>query len=504
MSKPWRVIALILVLALLVPVIGGCTQASEGQAAYEQAKQYETDRQFTKATKAYEEAMPLLEKEGKKRQAIDCRMALQRIDLFTMTYPHLVAEVKKELAEMYPQVSQAERDKWVSSGELEHMTWDGKVHYFDQAADNIVFRHMDVMRLNAEKTKFYKEFVIAANNKYAAPTTPTWQPYSKPNTYVGTSNVNIPRAELPKTGTFKMWWPLPVEMGPQDTVTLVSVTPDTYLKQPASLDGDISLAYLEVPLEGLDGNLNITVKFQWTHQAELYQVDPDNVGTYDKSDPMYKEYTRSYGNTRVSPAIKAAAKKAVGDEKNPYLAAKKLYDYVLDEIDYSFMPHGTLWPRGEAESVYVHRMKRGDCGAQSMYFTALCRSLGIPARTTGGWQLLSGNFGDHFWAEFFLPNYGWLPVDPTIAELALYPGDLDNQQRDTFIDFYFGGQDPMRCNVQLDVDEPLIPPAAEDVMLPLAIQEPAANCSTMVESPSVLVERYQTMQAELVTPPAGQ
>jgi hypothetical protein len=25
-----------------------------------------------------------------------------------------------------------------------------------------------------------------------------------------------------------------------------------------------------------------------------------------------------------------------------------------------------------------------------------------------------------------------------------------------------------------------------------------------VESPSVLVERYQTMQAELVTPPAGQ
>jgi len=40
--------------------------------------------------------------------------------------------------------------------------------------------------------------------------------------------------------------------------------------------------------------------------------------------------------------------------------------------------------------------------------------------------------------------------------------------------------------------------------MPLAIQEPAANCSTMVESPSVLVDKYQTMQAEMVAPPAGQ
>jgi len=84
----------------------------------------------------------------------------------------------------------------------------------------------------------------------------------------------------------------------------------------------------------------------------------------------------------------------------------------------------------------------GDCGAQSMYFSALCRSLGIPARTTGGWQLFSGNFGDHFWAEFFLPNYGWLPVDPTAAELSLYPPDLTDQQRKVFIDFYFGVRTP--------------------------------------------------------------
>ncbi|NLT35522.1 MAG: transglutaminase domain-containing protein [Gaiellales bacterium] len=82
------------------------------------------------------------------------------------------------------------------------------------------------------------------------------------------------------------------------------------------------------------------------------------------------------------------------------------------------MPHLTAWPRGEPESTYVHELRRGNCGAQATYFPALCRPLGIPARTTGGWQLFTGNFAGHFWAEFYLPNYGWIPVDPMAADMA--------------------------------------------------------------------------------------
>ena len=36
----------------------------------------------------------------------------------------------------------------------------------------------------------------------------------------------------------------------------------------------------------------------------------------------------------------------------------------------------------ETESVYQY--KRGECGAQSMHFVAMCRTLGIPGRSTGG------------------------------------------------------------------------------------------------------------------------
>ena len=69
------------------------------------------------------------------------------------------------------------------------------------------------------------------------------------------------------------------------------------------------------------------------------------------------------------------AESIVGGETNPYLAARKLYDYIVDNVTYNFMPHFIFWPRtSEAESDYVHRHQRGDCGAQSMYFSAMARS----------------------------------------------------------------------------------------------------------------------------------
>ncbi len=281
------------------------------------------------------------------------------------------------------------------------------------------------------------------------------------------------------------------------------MTPDTWLKQPPSINGSLSDAYFEVPLEQLQGDLAISVEFQFTHYQENYQVDPANVGEYDTSSSLYQQYTRSYGNTYISDEISETAKQVVGDEKNPYLQAKKLYEYILEEIKYSYMPHMAAWPRGERESEYVHELKRGDCGAQSMYFSALCRSLGIPARTTGGWQLFTGNFAGHFWAEFYLPNYGWIPVDPTAADISDWTDKISEEERTAFKAFYFGNQDPLRCNVQLDVDEKLAPPADGEILIPLALQQAAGTCSTMEDLASIVLANHFSISAKLVSGNTG-
>lgn len=491
-------LAFFLVVALLVPVLtGGCGE-SQSQQVYNKAKDLKAKAMLTKAAVEYERAYGLFEKEGKTVDAARCRAAAQSIMLIQASYPDLKADVEKKLADMYPQVSKNERERWMSSGELEHMTWDGKVHYFNQAAENIATRHFDVAYQNTAKSETIAQLVRSISSSSSVGAAP-WQPYSNPMTWLGTESVNVPRSELPKTGLLKVWFPLPVEMGAQDSVSVVSVTPDTWLKQPPSINEALSDAYFEVPLEKLEGDLGISVRFQFTHYQENFKVDPNNVGTYDSASALYREYTRSYGNTYISDEIRQTAKKVVGGEKNPYLAAKKLYDYILKEIKYSYMPHMAAWPRGERESVYVHRLKRGDCGAQSMYFTAMCRSLGIPARTTGGWQLFTGDFAGHFWAEFYLPNYGWIPVDPTAADISDWTNMITEQERTAFKEFYFGNQDPLRCNVQLDVDEATVPPVDGEILVPLALQDPAGTCSTMKEPVSALLAQYQTKSAQLLS-----
>ncbi|MBU1670063.1 MAG: transglutaminase-like domain-containing protein [Actinobacteria bacterium] len=486
---------LLLVFALLVPVLAAGCWESPARMALNKAEDLQEQAMLTRAAAEYERARKLFEEEGRSAQAAHCRDEAQSIMLVQASYPDLKADVEGKLAELYPQVPAAERAGWVRNGELERMTWDGKVHYFNQAAENIATRHFDVAYMNTAKSQTVADLVRYIESSATASTTP-WQPYSNPLTWLGTESINVPRDKLPETGLLKLWFPLPVVMGPQNPVTVLSVTPDTWLQQPPSTTEDLADAYFEVPLDKLEGDLSITIQFQFTHYQENFEVDPANVGTYDRTSALYKEYTRSYGNIYISDEIRATAKKVAGGEKNPYLAAKKLYDYILKEIRYSYMPHMAAWPRGERESVYVHRMKRGDCGAQAMYFSALCRSLGIPARTTGGWQLFTGNFAGHFWAEFFLPNYGWLPVDPTAADISDWTDKISEQERSDFKEFYFGNQDPLRCNVQLDVDEALVPPLDGEVLVPLALQSPVGTCSTMEEPATIVISEYTTLSAQ--------
>ncbi|MBN1290045.1 MAG: transglutaminase domain-containing protein [Actinobacteria bacterium] len=499
MKRARILIALVLAVALLVTALAtGCGSESQARQAYDKAQSLEEKAMLTEAAAEYERAYSLYEKEGKTAEAEKSRKAAQSIMWVQMAYPDSKADLTDKLAEMYPQVPESTRKSWIESGEVENMKWDGKVHYFGQAADNIATRHFDIAYQNEEKSETIAELVRTISSVCTG-SGPAWQPYSNPITWLGTESINVPRSELPETGTLKLWFPLPVETGgPQDSVSVISVTPDMYLKQPPSIEGPLADAYFEVPLNELSGDLAITVQFQFTHYQENFKVDPSNVGKYDKSSALYTQYTKSYGNTSIAPEIEETAKKVVDGEKNPYLAAKKLYDYILKEVKYSYMPHTALWPRGEPESEYVHRLKRGDCGAQSMYFSAMCRSLGIPARTTGGWQLFTGNFAGHFWAEFYLPNYGWIPVDPTAADIADWTDKLTDEEKRQWKEFYFGNQDPLRCNVQTDVDSPATPPLDGEVMIPMALQYVQGTCSTMAEPVSGILLEYQTISAQQI------
>jgi transglutaminase-like putative cysteine protease len=177
------------------------------------------------------------------------------------------------------------------------------------------------------------------------------------------------------------------------------------------------------------------------------------IGSYDKSNEFYQLYTRSTYRINILPKIKELAHIAIGDEKNAYLQAKQIFEFVRKKMRYKSVRRA----RGSGVECLlnfpINDPKKGEqyfvgaCDQFSVFFVALCRAIGIPARGVNGmtgWdpgikekdlKLISmdlthltldglaatriyGPMGGHSWAEIYLPSLGWIPVDPQWGDLV--------------------------------------------------------------------------------------
>jgi len=125
------------------------------------------------------------------------------------------------------------------------------------------------------------------------------------------------------------------------------------------------------------------------------------------------------------PAIKAKAKEALGEPKDAVDAARKLVSWVFTVLEKE--PTASF---PTALDVLAHM--KGDCNEHAVFFAALARAAGIPAKIDAGLVYLDGAFYYHAWNEVFLGQ--WIPVDATFGEfpasalhLKLTEGELDQQ-----------------------------------------------------------------------------
>jgi hypothetical protein len=65
------------------------------------------------------------------------------------------------------------------------------------------------------------------------------------------------------------------------------------------------------------------------------------------------------------------------------------------------------------------REKEGDCDEHADLFIALARAAGIPARRVVGHIYKENRDPEpHAWAEAFLENRGWIPIDPALGNFG--------------------------------------------------------------------------------------
>lgn len=137
-----------------------------------------------------------------------------------------------------------------------------------------------------------------------------------------------------------------------------------------------------------------------------------------------------------TPYIRMIAKEIVGDETNPLIKARKIYDFVTTKNIYSFMRGYITLPNTIPE--YFLAGQKGDCGVHALTFITLCRCVGVPARWQSGLYTVPGDVGMHDWAQFYVAPYGWMFCDTSFGGSAWRSGNLERW------DYYFCNLDPYR------------------------------------------------------------
>ncbi len=205
-------------------------------------------------------------------------------------------------------------------------------------------------------------------------------------------------------GKLRLYFALPVDHPGQKLMNL-RISPEPYTIVEDSPNGNKILVWDTVP-----GKDAASLAFYYDFEVEYGEVnvpiDPGKIVPAEASSAEYQRYTISEGWLDINAEITERAREIVGEEKNTYHAAKRIFNWVVKNMSYEYPD---IDSRGASRS--ITRLK-GDCGEFVAVFVSLCRAAGIPARpVTCNWP----RGGGHQWAEIFLPPYGWFPADPTAA-----------------------------------------------------------------------------------------
>ncbi|GAB4371945.1 MAG: hypothetical protein Kow0042_14990 [Calditrichia bacterium] len=164
-----------------------------------------------------------------------------------------------------------------------------------------------------------------------------------------------------------------------------------------------------------DVSANATIQYQMVIEAEISEISyfilPHKCGSLkDIPADIKKLYTADGSKYQISdPYIQDIVRKVVGNEQNPYWIARKIFDYVRNNLEYKLEGGWNVAP-------VVLKRGTGSCSEYTFSFIALCRAAGLPARYVGS-IVVRGDDSSldevfHRWPEVYLPNYGWVSIDP--------------------------------------------------------------------------------------------
>ncbi|MDR1649004.1 MAG: transglutaminase domain-containing protein [Synergistaceae bacterium] len=232
--------------------------------------------------------------------------------------------------------------------------------------------------------------------------------------------------------TLRVHLPIPVEYAQVSGFKLLDAGPEP--KFVAAPDYPQRTVYFE---ERAQPGQEFFVEYEYVSRMTYVEARPEAVA--DAQPTFYTE--EQLPHVVFTPYIRDLAAELAGDEKNPLLRARRVYDFLTTRFMYSFVrPYLTI----PAITTYAVTGLKGDCGIQALAFITLCRALGVPARWQAGLYVNPRYIGGHDWAQFYVAPYGWLYADCSFGGAAWRAGAEERWN------FYFGNLEPFRMPANSD------------------------------------------------------
>lgn len=370
-------------------------------------------------------------------QRLELQFEIERLERIKKDFGQTEEEVTEYIKAVIPDVTAADLQRWEGNKALEYKIIDGEKRYFDRAGRNL-FRidraakaHWEV-KTRSEKPAYApgpKLDLDRHNQRVIDAALRTGKYYAEPVRLRISQSVEVHENVVPEGEIIRCWIPFPREVpGRQGDIHLIATDPARHI----IADNDVYLQrtiYFE-KLSRADTKTRFEVEYEYTCHGVYAPVDPDRAQPTPELAPYVQEEPP---HIVFTPALKELSREIVGDETNPYLIARRLFEWVDTNIPWaSAREYSTI----RNISTYCYENMHGDCGIQTLLLITLCRMNGIPARWQSGWEFQPPNDSMHDWGMIWFESCGWVPMDVTYG--------LRGTEDDRLKWFYLGGMDSYR------------------------------------------------------------
>lgn len=272
----------------------------------------------------------------------------------------------------------------------------------------------------------------------------------------GTITMEFDLTSHPADQEAKLWIPYPLSDSDQ-LINDISVSGD-YAESAVYSDQKYSTPILYARWDKGAASRKLVLTFHATRQEVVKKDFPQKEAAWDTAD-----YSMYLGPTSLAPIdgpVKALAEEITAGKTTVYDKAKAIYDWICENMHRDPDTKGC----GPGDVCLLLNTRGGKCTDIHSVFVALCRASGVPAREIFGIRLGKKVTEDiskwqHCWAEFFLPGYGWVPVDPADVRKMMLTQKikLGDQKTKEYRDYFWGAWDPYRVKLAVGRDIQLNP-----------------------------------------------